>query len=148
MTKFGFTIWNNSCFYDNITEWILFGFPKIKGHKIDSIYEFENTLKLEINCKGITFHSTYNCFNAYAKNKERLLQFVEQIEEYFANIEKNSDFEYEYENEDEDEKEKEDEYEDDYENEDEYKDEKEEDQDQEQDQYITEEEEEEEEKEE
>lgn len=67
----------------------LTGFPssKIINHCYDSAYDFEETVKNNIDCLGIDFDSESCCFYAYAGSKSRLIQLLSDIVNHF---EKNS----------------------------------------------------------
>ena len=54
--------------------------------EFDSAYDFEEFIQSKINCKGINFDSEYCQFFAYAKTKNRALEFVNEIEDYFAKV--------------------------------------------------------------
>jgi len=54
--------------------------------EFDGAYEVEEFIQAKINCKGIDFDSEYCQFFAYAKTKNRALEFVKEIEDYFAKV--------------------------------------------------------------
>jgi hypothetical protein len=54
--------------------------------EFDSAYDFEEFIQSKINCEGIDFDSEYCQFFAYAKTKNRALEFVKEIEDYFSKV--------------------------------------------------------------
>ena len=54
--------------------------------EFDSAYDVEEFIQAKINCKGISFDSEYCQFFAYAKNKNRAMTFIKEIEDYFAKV--------------------------------------------------------------
>jgi len=54
--------------------------------EFDSAYDFEEFIQAKIDCKGISFDSEYCQFFAYAKNKNRAMEFVNAIEDYFTTV--------------------------------------------------------------
>lgn len=54
--------------------------------EFDSAYDFEEFIQAKIDCKGIDFDSEYCQFFAYAKTKNRAMEFVKAIENYFATV--------------------------------------------------------------
>jgi hypothetical protein len=71
-------------------EWTITGFPnkEVIGHSYESAYDFEEAVKKNINCKGISFDSEYCQFFAYAKTKARLISFANQIEKHYTKAKK------------------------------------------------------------
>lgn len=66
-------------------EWTLTGYPKKDaiGYSYESAYDFEDAVKRNVNCSGITFDSESCQFFAYAKTKARLVSFAHQIEKHY-----------------------------------------------------------------
>ena len=54
--------------------------------EFDGAYEAEEFIQAKINCEGIDFDSEYCQFFAYAKTKNRAMEFVKAIEDYFATV--------------------------------------------------------------
>jgi hypothetical protein len=54
--------------------------------EFDSAYDFEEFIQSKIKCNGIDFDSEYSQFFAYAKTKNRALEFVKEIEDYFVKV--------------------------------------------------------------
>jgi hypothetical protein len=54
--------------------------------EFDSAYDFEEFIQAKINCKGIDFDSESCQFFAYTKTKNRALEFVKEIEDYFTKV--------------------------------------------------------------
>ncbi len=54
--------------------------------EFDSAYDFEEFIQAKIDCKGISFDSEYCQFFAYAKNKNRAMEFIKAIEDYFTTV--------------------------------------------------------------
>lgn len=54
--------------------------------EFESAYDFEEFIQAKIDCKGISFDSEYCQFFAYAKNKNRAIEFVNAIEDYFTTV--------------------------------------------------------------
>ena len=71
-------------------EWTITGYPNgdVIGHNYQSAYDFEEAIKENVNCKGITFDSEYCQFFAYAKTKARLVSFAKQIEKHYTKAKK------------------------------------------------------------
>jgi hypothetical protein len=66
-------------------QWTISGYPSLieTGKNYSCAYSFEDTIKRNINCKGIDFDSESCQFYAYAKSKQRLISFLNQIEKHF-----------------------------------------------------------------
>jgi hypothetical protein len=60
---------------------------KYTSIQFESAYDFEEYVKDKID-DGIEFDSEYCQFFAYAKTKERAIEFVKNIENYFDKIRK------------------------------------------------------------
>lgn len=86
-TTFGLTIFKGD--YEG-AEWSITGFPidqQIARH-FESAYDFEDCIKRNVNCSGISFDSEFCQFWAYAKTKARLVSFAKQIEKHFEKAKK------------------------------------------------------------
>ncbi len=57
------------------------------GIEFDSAYDFEEYVKDKID-DGVGFDSEYSQFFAYTKTKERAIEFVKNIENWFDKIRK------------------------------------------------------------
>ena len=66
-------------------EWTLSGYPdkKVIGYEYQSAYDFEDAVKRNINCSGITFDCESCQFFAYAKTKTRLVSFANKIKKHY-----------------------------------------------------------------
>lgn len=82
-TGFGLSIYKGNW---EGAEWTITGFPNkdVIGYDYKSAYDFEEAIKRNINCSGITFDSELCQFFAYAKTKARLVSFANQIEKHYA----------------------------------------------------------------
>ena len=71
-------------------EWTLTGNPSSEqlGHRYESAYDFEEAVKRNVNCSGISFDSEYCQFYAYAKTKARLESFARQIAKHYEKAKK------------------------------------------------------------
>jgi len=54
--------------------------------EFDSAYDFEEFVQKHINCEGISFDSEFCQFFAYAKEEERAMQFIKDIENHFEKV--------------------------------------------------------------
>lgn len=66
-------------------QWTLSGWPSSQeiGKTYSSAYEFEETIRRNIDCRGIEFDSESCQFYAYAKTKQRLISLLRRIEKHF-----------------------------------------------------------------
>lgn len=76
--------------YKDETGYSITGFPKkeIINHEYESAYEFEDCVKRNVNCKGISFDSEFCQFWAYAKTPGRLVKFANDIEKHYVKAKK------------------------------------------------------------
>ena len=86
-TAFGLTIFKGD--YEG-AEWSITGFPKDEqiARHFESAYDFEEAVKRNVNCSGISFDSEYCQFYAYAKTKARLESFARQIAKHYEKAKK------------------------------------------------------------
>lgn len=65
-------------------QWTLCGYPNkdIVGRHT-TVYEFEDIIKHQLDCRGIEFDSESGEFYAYAKSSKRLISLLTKIEKYF-----------------------------------------------------------------
>jgi hypothetical protein len=54
--------------------------------EFDSAYDFEEYVRDYVDSDGIEYDSEYSQFFAYAKTPERAIKYVNDIENWFANI--------------------------------------------------------------
>ena len=82
----GLTVWHDA--EEEKFPYTITGNPSRKFTVIDfeSAYDFEELVKSKVQHVGITFDSEYSQFFAYAKTENLAMQFVSNIENYFAKV--------------------------------------------------------------
>ena len=68
-----------------LNDFYITGYPsaKVLGHSYEDAYAFEEAVKRNVDCSGITFDSESCQFWANAQTEERLVKFANDIKEHY-----------------------------------------------------------------